>query len=461
MDQQNGAALSSNLRKVYFLSQILDSKVWWQNKPSTFPEHPAARSGGWVGKLPFMRNLMSGRKVLGKKIGRLADVAIIDEGKLAEVTHIVVARPFGYPPLVVPINKVTAMDARRITIGIENVNLYEGAPKSDALLLKDHILDKKVLDVEDREVEVVYDVKMTLINNHLFVTDVDLSKYGLLRRMGLKWLADLIYRPKDRPNQEIIPWTYIQSLPSDIGSFKGEVKLNILKERLHDIDAVDLADILEELDPAQRVAVFGELNTAHASDTLEEIDPSVQRQLLSQLRKERVAQLINEMTPAQAADVLSALPANEADDILSLLDVKYLKNVKAILKQQEAKIMDFATSDFISFGPEISVAKVEELFPAVSKDKDVISYIYVTGNDGRLLGVVNLKDLLLADDNLQLQDIMDTTITSLSPDSSLKEASRMFRHYNFQALPIIDQGDKILGVIPYRDIMNLKHKFLE
>ena len=414
MNQQNGAILSGSLRQVYFLTQILDSRVWWQNK----------------------------------KIGRLADVVIIDEGKLAEVTHIVVARPFGYPVLIVPIGKVTAMDARHIVLDIESMERYEGALKPGDVLLKDHILDKKVLDVEDQEVEVVYDVKMTLINNHLFVTDVDLSRYGFLRRLSLKWLADLIYRPKDRPNREIIPWTYIQPLPGDISSFKGEVKLNILKERLHDIAPVDLADILEELDPAQRFAVFGELNTEHASDTLEEIDPSVQRQLVSQLRKERAAQLINEMTPAQAADVLSALPANEADDILALLDVKYLKKIKTILKQQEAKIMDFATVDFLKFGPEKTVAQVEEDYSKASVGKDVISYIYVTGEGDKLLGVVDLKDLLLADDNLTLKDIMVEASVSLDPASNIKQAYHLFKRYGFNALPIVDKQEKIIGVIP-------------
>ena len=426
MNQQNGTILSGSLRQVYFLTQILDSKVWWQNK----------------------------------KIGRLTDVVIIDEGKLAEVTHIVVSRPFGYPALLVPIAKVSTMDARHIVIAIEDPKNYEGAPKADAVLLKDHILDKKVLDVEDQEVEVVYDVKMTLISNHLFVTDVDLSKYGLLRRMGLKWLADLIYRPKNRPNQEIIPWTYIQPLPSDIGSFKGEVKLNILKERLHDIAPVDLADILEELDPAQRVAVFGELDTGHASDTLEEIDPSVQRQLVSQLRKERAAQLINEMTPAQAADVLSALPANEADDILALLDQKNLKKIKTILQKQETKIMDFATADFLSFAPEMTVARVEEEYPKASHGKDAVSYIYVTGEGGKLLGVIDLKDLLLAEDNLLLKDIMVDTVISLDQHSTLKQAYRIFKRYGFSTIPVIDSEDKIVGVVPYRDVMNLKHKFL-
>ena len=127
-----------------------------------------------------------------------------------------------------------------------------------------------MLDIEDNEVEVVYDIRMTYTNGALFVTDVDLSRYGLLRRLGLKWLADLIYRPKEKGNPDIISWKYIQTLPENIDSFKGNVKLTVLKERLHDIDPVDLADIIEELDPSQRAAVFHELNVEHASDTLEE-----------------------------------------------------------------------------------------------------------------------------------------------------------------------------------------------
>lgn len=421
------AVLSAQLQGVYFLTQILQAKVFWQDK----------------------------------KIGRLADVVIADHDKLAEVTHLVVARPFGDVPLFIPLSKVKTMDSRKIFVEADSVKSFESAPQSHPVLLKDHILDKKVLDIEDQEVDVVYDVKMSLIKNHLFVTDVDMSKYGLLRRMGLKWLGDIIYRPKQRPNKEIIPWTYIQPLPSDLGSFAGAVKLNVLKERLHDIDPVDLADIIEQLDPGQREAVFGELSLEHASDTLEEIDPSVQRQLVASLRKERAAQLINEMTPAQAADVLSALPSDEAEDLLYLLDKKDFKKVQSILKKQEAMILNFATSDFIQFGPEIKVAEVEEQFAPISKGKDVINYIYVVDSGGKLLGVANLKDLLLANDDLLLSNIMDENIISLNPGSTLKEASRMFRHYNFQALPIIDLAGKILGVIPYRDIMNLNHKFLE
>ena len=91
------------------------------------------------------------------------------------------------------------------------------------------------------------------------------------------------------------------TVPENIGSFKGNVKLNVLKEKLPDIHPVDLADILEELNEEQRTAIFNELDTEQASDTLEEIEPRVQRSLISSMDKERVAELIDEMTPAQAA----------------------------------------------------------------------------------------------------------------------------------------------------------------
>ena len=97
-------------------------------------------------------------------------------------------------------------------------------------------------------------------------------------------------------------------MPHDIGRFEGNVKLNLLKEKLPQIHPVDLADILEELDHDHRVAIFNQLETEHASDTLQEVEPRVQRKLVSSLPIERVAEIVNEMTPAQAADILAALP---------------------------------------------------------------------------------------------------------------------------------------------------------
>ncbi len=397
----------------------------------------------------------------GKKIGKLSDFVFVETGKIPEVTHLFILRPFGNPSMIVPMAKVLAFSGREIILQIESVELYEGTPEESAFLLKDHILDKKVLDIEDKEVEVVYDIRMVYRNGRIYVTDVDVSRYGLLRRIGLKFVADLIHNLNPDPGEQMISWTYVQPLPSPMGSFRGNVKLKVLMETLSEIHPVDLADILEELDNEQRVAIFSELDTEQASDTLEEIDPHVQRELVSSLKRERVVQLIDEMTPGQAADILSVLPASEAEEILLALDKDNVKKIRAILDRQEETITDYATSEYIRFPPEMTAEQAIDRYAAVAKGKDVIMYLYVLDREEHLLGVIDIKELLQAEDNQKLEEIMVFDYISLCPDSTLKDARRMFDRYDFRSLPITDEGKKMLGVVPYRDVMNLTHHFIE
>ena len=151
--------------------------------------------------------------------------------------------------------------------------------------------------------------------------------------------------------RETLSWSYVQPLPEHIGSFKGDVKLNILKEKLPEIPPVDLADILEELSGEQRLAIFSELDTAHASDTLEEIEPRVQRELISSIKKERAAELINAMTPAQAADILAILPATETDEIMKLIDKENAQKIQYMLDKHDEKIINYATTNLSSLPP--------------------------------------------------------------------------------------------------------------
>jgi Mg/Co/Ni transporter MgtE len=254
---------------------------------------------------------------------------------------------------------------------------------------------------------------------------------------------------------------YIQPLPSHISSFKGDVKLNILKETLAEIHPVDLADILEELDHDQRVMVFSSLDNEQASDTLEEIEPNVQRDLISSLSKEKVVQLISDMTPGQAADILSVLPSSEAHVILEALNKENAKKIQSIIGKQEEKVIHYTTQKILKFSPDTTVEYVQNDYPRHARDKDVIMYVYVVDAQDTLLGVIDLKELLQADDRALLKDIMVENVISLNTESSLKEASQSFARYDFRALPVIDEKNRIVGVIPYRDVMNLTHHFLE
>ena len=410
----------------------------------------------------FLTELLGAKVILkGKRIGRLTDFVIVESSRIPVVTHIYVGRRFGNPALLVPWEKVRSLARRGIVVDIDSMQKYEASPSEETKLLKDYILDKKVLDLEGKEVEVVYDVKMILINSRLYVSEVDVSRYGLLRRIGLKRLADFIYSMANSMRKETVSWAYFQALPDKISSFKGDVKLNVLKEKLSQMHPVDLADIIERLDQEQRVLVFDGLDTSRASDTLEEIDPSVQKAIFSYLSKERIAQLVKEMTPGQAADVLAVLPSSEANAVLKLVDSENARKIQAILERHEEKILNYATSNYMKFPPDITIQQAGKEYRRVVKDYDVIMYLYVVDQDGKLLGVMDVRDMLRASDTALLKDVMSNVVTSLTPTSTLREASAKFTRYGFRAIPVVDDDGKILGVVPYRDMMNLKHRFLE
>ena len=100
-------------------------------------------------------------------------------------------------------------------------------------------------------------------------------------------------------------------------------------------------------------------------------------------------------------------------------------------------------------------------FKRRSMGKEHIGYIYVLDRDGKLAGVLDLRELLMADDDTPLRDVMIERTITVNPENTLKEAHEMFARYNFRAIPVVDENDKMLGVLPYRDVVNLRHRFLE
>ena len=404
----------------------------------------------------FFLSEILGRKVYLKseRVGRLGDFVIVETGKLPEISHLLVGRSFGYPSLLLPWDKINLISNTEIVADVDNIADYEKPAPENAILLKAHILDKKILDMDDHEVEVIYDVKLVLHNNKLYASEVDFSRNRLLRRMGLKKIAKFFAEHNEE--NATVSWMYVQPLPEKIGMFKGHVKLNLLKESIHDIHPVDLADILEELDGDQRLAVFNELEPELASDTLEEIEPRVQRELISAIKRERAAHLINEMSPAQAADILGILPSAEADELLKLIDQEIAPKVQQIIEQHDENILLYATQDIIKL-PPITLAKdVIENYRQLAYKKDVIMYVYVTDEKGTLLGVADLRELIAANDDETLAEIMTENVISLSPNETLRDAVEMFERYSFRAIPVIDERDIIVGAVSYGDIRGIK-----
>ncbi len=187
----------------------------------------------------------------------------------------------------------------------------------------------------------------------------------------------------------------------------------------------------------------------------------MQREIISSLKKEKVAKLIDMMTPGQAADVLSVLTFEDQKSIMNLMNEDNIEKIKNILGKQQENIQNITTEKYLRVSPEETVAATQNGYPKLAKGKDEIMYLYVTDQDDRLLGVIDLKELLKANDTALLKDIMVKNVIALKKESTLGEASTMFSRYDFRALPVIDDADRMVGVVRYRDVTQLTHHFLE
>lgn len=238
----------------------------------------------------------------GVTLGKLQDLVIKDEGHYPEVTGLIVERSLGRPSWNVPWNHVVNVTKEKTIIDPPPDGKYpQFKHNEDQLLLRDKVLDKRILDIEGFDVEVVYDIQLLLVENKVFVVGADVGRDAFLRRLGLGRIVKSAFE-KDF-GKGIIPWRYVQPLPADLTSTKGDVKLSITKDGIKDIHPADLADILEELSHEERITLFNALDGEVAADALEVTEPRVQRQILASTSADRAAEIFQHLSPVQIADI--------------------------------------------------------------------------------------------------------------------------------------------------------------
>jgi|WetSurMetagenome_2_1015567.scaffolds.fasta_scaffold00523_19 magnesium transporter len=403
-----------------------------------------------------------GTKVIcnSKKVGSLCDLAIHAEEKQGQIEHIYVSRRFGEPSLFIPWKFVSLFGRQEIVITIPNLKDFEINPKDHDVLLKEQVIDKRIIDTKDREVEVAYDIRLVQRGAKLFIADVDLGKSRMFKRLGLKIFANIMHFFAGRMQEKSIPWNFIQPLPTGMTPFKGDIRLNVLKENLLDIHPIDLAHMLEEMTYEQRATIFRELTLSQASQTLEAIDPSLQRSIVESLTKEKTLELFDLMTPGQIADILSSLPWNISSPLIQLLDNNTRNKVKAILEKQDQHVENLATDKIIKCHKDNFVGGIQDSYAELAKHKDVAMYLYVVDNEKRLAGVIDIKELLGAVETTKLEDIMTKNVEMLKPKNTYKEAAEIFKKYDFRAVPIVDAHKKLLGAVTYKDLMKFRKKFI-
>jgi magnesium transporter len=387
----------------------------------------------------------------GQQLGRIVDVAAEFVEPYPVVTGFIL-KASGWQSLFLPCKEVSIIYEDTYVTPITLNNLKEYKPRNGELLLKSALMDKQVVDTNGARIRRINDLQFLQVHRGLYLVHVDVGFRGLMRRVGLTKPMDKILQMlfDYTLSDQLISWKFVQPLSSP-----DLLRLNIAQNRLGQIHPADLADILEDLDINRRTAVFQALDKETAAEALEETDPKVQVSLITDLNSAQASDIIEEMSLSEATDLLADLPKAKAEGILKEMEKDIAEDVKELLAHPEKQAGGMMTSSYLSFGPAVTVRQALETIRAEGEDVDMLYYVYITDEDERLLGVVTLRDLLLASPEAILADIMDKRIISVKLDDKEEVIGDHFAKYGVTAIPVVDDAEKLQGTIMFKNLLEI------
>jgi len=382
------------------------------------------------------------------RIGRLTDLVFSLTEPYPEAVGIYIEHGWGKPTEFIPWAKVMRIEDDAIFVQPPtNGNTYPSFVDQPGWILVDkHLMGRTILDMDGRRIEVVNDVHLLESKGQLFIVHVDISFNGFLRRWGLggiRWVKD-----------QLISWKYVQPLSVEDAVSTDKVTLSVTRKQVLQMPGEDLADALEELSGKEQQALFSALDSEKAAEALVEAEPRAQRQIIANLRKEKAHTILSEMTIPQLADLFSVLPHEQMTNLMELLKPEQAERVQAILSDREAKAKDIMSSNFMTTHKNAKVGEILEKIRRSGVEPDAISYIYViSAEDQTLVGVVDLRELLLSSDQMTLGEIMVPPAVVAEENDVREDLAEMFAKYHYRMIPVVDERDHILGVIHFNDIM--------
>ncbi len=232
-------------------------------------------------------------------------------------------------------------------------------------------------------------------------------------------------------------------------------KYQTLKDVLATMNPSDLAAVFEELDEDRIPLLFRLLPKELAAEAFAELEPEAQELLIQGFSDTELSELINELYVDDAADLVEEMPANVVKRILAQADPQMRTEINQILRFPENSAGSIMTTEYVSLRPSMTVAEAITRIRRTGVDKETIYTCYVT-ESRRLMGTVSVKDLLLTEnDDTQVSQIMDSHVISVNTLTDQEEVAKMLSKYNFLALPVVDAGGLMVGIITFDDAMDV------
>jgi magnesium transporter len=396
-----------------------------------------------------------GREIVdseGRAVGKILDLT----GNIAEiyplVLEVLLCLELDKRKALLPWRRVAEVNGTFVVQRPRPEDFREPAARSGALFLKDALMDKQVVDTDGAKIRRVNDLQFLKTRADLYLVHVDVGFHGLLRRVGLERPAAFLLRKLfdyTMPDQ-LISWKFVQPLFSP-----DLLRLNIAQNRLAHLHPADLADIIEDLNVHQRSAVFRSLDVETAAEILEETDPKIQVSLIQDMDTANASDIIEEMSLSEAADLLGDLPKDMAEGILREMEQEVAEDMKELLAHPEEKAGGLMTTAFLHLPPDVTAAEAMETIRREAEDMDLIYYLYVLDAQEHILGVLSLRDLLMAKPESLLAEIMDKRVISVNIEEKKDQIADDFAKYGIMAMPVVDEAEHLKGVILFKNLLEV------
>jgi magnesium transporter len=390
----------------------------------------------------------------GGQCGRVRELAVAPQEDRARIAVLIVRTKSG--DRVLPFSAVNSINGGlRIDSACSTWPVADGS--EGLFLLARDLLDQQIIDVHGRKVVRVNDVELHQDSGSkrpvLRVGSVDVGARGAVRRLlkgvvPIAALKALLRQIPERP----IPWDFVDLIETDPAR---RVKLKISHERLARLHPADIADIVEDLAPDEREAVFETLDDDVAAEALEEVDPKVQKAIVESLDSDRAADIVEEMDPDAAADLLADLPEETSADILQEMAPQDRQEMQELLEFKENTAAGRMNTDFLALTVGATVHDAVEALRHFEGGIEIVSTIYLIDSRGTLAGAVPLAKLVLASPETPLLSLTQEPLISCRENASEMAFAELFDKYNLLTLPVIDDHNKLTGVITSDDVISL------
>ena len=393
-----------------------------------------------------------GRPVLdanGEPLGKVDDLIVAVGDRYPPVTGLVVATD--RRRIFMPWSQVARFDASGARLSTDKIDITKFQGREDEIQLRADLLDKQIVDIDGRKVVRVNDLRLDDVDGRLHLVAVDVGAAGLLRRLGIEGGYRILARNLHLPTPErYIDWEDVDPVETSIAS----IKLRVPHAGLTELHPADLATIIDQLAPRDRAGVLAALDDEAAADAIEEMEPDTQVEVLEGLAPERAADILEEMSPDDAADLVADLSDETRTELLALMERDEAEELGGLLAFPEDTAGGMMTTEFVAVPAELTASRTIDRLRELEPDAETIYYVYVVDAARRLVGVLSLRDLIVARPDAPIGEVMIAEPVAVPVTADRDDVASVVARYNLLAVPVVDAEGRLAGIVTVDDAID-------